>query len=846
MRYAIALAGLLLLVGSAPQSSSLSFTDITTSAGTGGPASATGGHGAMFADATGDGRPDLYITMIWNNPMPDLFFRNKGNNQFADEGASRGIDDYDGGSHGACWADLDNDGDYDLFNGTTWIPSNSNNVFRNDGSGFFTDVTPSVIRNRQEVTRGVLTFDMDGDGDLDLFCVTNYQGSNDPAGEKNEIYRNDGGFSFTAVSGGALETAPAGQGAIDTDYDGDGDIDVFAANRTGDVNILRNNGSGNFTKIAPSSIGISHRAGDGITTADIDNDGDLDLLLAGDNVGRLYRNTGGGNFTYLRQFSNTDGYMGAFGDLDNDGDLDLVFAGDNVSYLNDGSGAFSTGPSVPVSGINDPRGNSFADIDGDGDLDIAVGCKRSRNWLLRNNFNGGNWLKIRLTAPNGQAGAFGAKTRIFSGGTLLGLRESRSNYGYLGQDDPVLHFGLGSRTSVDVEVTFLDGTKVTRSNVAANQTLSIQGSGSPLNASPQCSITAPPGGATYPEPATIRIDADASDSDGTILRVEFFSNGTMIGADTTAPYSYTWNNVGAGSYSLTAKATDDDGAVTTSPPVSVTVNAPPSPPGLVSGLTVGSGEAYEWFTLTAGENLYIDRTYTYSSPVPPLLDGQVALRTANDDKASPATTPDFVAFTVNQNATVLVLYTLVNTTLETDWLNGTGGWGAEGFTVATTLAGAESDRRVRSRFFAGGSLVELGGNGATSGTSSMYTVVVVPGDVTGVTDADGDGLPDSWENANFGDLSQTPGGDFDGDGLTNGEEFTAGTDPTLQDTDGDGFDDGIEMAQGTDPLDASSYPGSGGSPGPSGGGSGGCGATGLEVLAILLLRALRRRNAVSN
>ena len=85
---------------------------------------------------------------------------------------------------------------------------------------------------------------------------------------------------------------------------------------------------------------------------------------------------------------------------------------------------------------------------------------------------------MRLVAPNGQAGAFGAKTHVYAagqtGGEPLAMRESQSNSGYLGQNDPVLHFGLGDRTTVDVVVLFLDGTKRTRRRVAANQTLLIE------------------------------------------------------------------------------------------------------------------------------------------------------------------------------------------------------------------------------------------------------------------------------------------------------------------------------------------------------------------------------------
>lgn len=263
----------------------LAFADITLEAGTGGPAAKNelGGHGVMFADVDEDGLPDLYITMIFNNPMPELFFRNLGNNTFAEEGFSRRIADFDGGSHGGCWADLDNDGDYDLVNGTTWDNPdypNHNNIFRNDGGGTFTDVTPQCMRQRREETRGVICFDADKDGDLDIFCVTGWRGSGDPKTERNEIYENKGNFKFVALESGPLYDCPAGQGAADTDYDGDGDVDVIACNGDGELNILRNDGGlDNFTKLGPASIGINHRAYGGVTTGDVDNDGDLDMIL---------------------------------------------------------------------------------------------------------------------------------------------------------------------------------------------------------------------------------------------------------------------------------------------------------------------------------------------------------------------------------------------------------------------------------------------------------------------------------------------------------------------------------------------------------------------------------------
>src|SRR5436309_8596537 len=88
---------------------------------------------------------------------------------------------------------------------------------------------------------------------------------------------------------------------------------------------------------------------------------------------------------------------------------------------------------------------------------------------------------------------------------------------------------------------------------------------------PTVSLTAPMNGATFGAPATISISANASDSDGTILRVDFYQGTTLLGSRTAAPYAITWSGVAAGTYSLTAQAVDNIGAFKTSTPVSVTV-----------------------------------------------------------------------------------------------------------------------------------------------------------------------------------------------------------------------------------------------------------------------------------
>jgi hypothetical protein len=117
-------------------------------------------------------------------------------------------------------------------------------------------------------------------------------------------------------------------------------------------------------------------------------------------------------------------------------------------------------------------------------MDFAIAAKDSRNWLVRNDIDAdaGNWLSVKLVSPSGQTGAFGAKVSVFpvGGGSLIGMREAKGNHGYLAQDDPVLHFGLGTTEFVDVVVDYLecrnpDGSPnpVTVSNQPANQPIVI-------------------------------------------------------------------------------------------------------------------------------------------------------------------------------------------------------------------------------------------------------------------------------------------------------------------------------------------------------------------------------------
>jgi hypothetical protein len=112
--------------------------------------------------------------------------------------------------------------------------------------------------------------------------------------------------------------------------------------------------------------------------------------------------------------------------------------------------------------------------------------------------------------------------------------------------------------------------------------------GGPGNTPPTVSITSPANGTNFVAPANVIINANASDSDGTINRVDFYSGTTLIGSDTMAPYSFAWNGVAAGNYVLTAKATDNAGAETTSNPISITVTGGPSLPAPWVKTDIGS------------------------------------------------------------------------------------------------------------------------------------------------------------------------------------------------------------------------------------------------------------------
>jgi hypothetical protein len=171
-----------------------------------------------------------------------------------------------------------------------------------------------------------------------------------------------------------------------------------------------------------------------------------------------------------------------------------------------------------------------------------------------------------------------ARVDFYAGTTLIGS-DPTSPYNITWSNVPA---GTYSLTAIATDNNNASTTSVARS-------VTVNGA---QNQPPSVSLTSPANGATFTAPATITISATASDADGTVARVDFYQGATLIGSDATAPYSITWSNAPAGSYSLTARATDDDGAVTASAARTITVNPPPNQPPSVALTSPANGSTY--------------------------------------------------------------------------------------------------------------------------------------------------------------------------------------------------------------------------------------------------------------
>ncbi|MDO7875678.1 FG-GAP-like repeat-containing protein [Hymenobacter sp. ASUV-10] len=285
--------------------------------------------------------------------------------------------------------DVDGDGDLDLFYSTT---GGTVGLRLNDGAGNFTTSAPNSAVSSSP--RGMALGDVDGDGDLDLL-VANF-GTNGTV----SVRLNNGSGSFTAPATNpdpAVGTNPVN--VVLGDVDGDGDLDLLAANTASNtVSVRLNDGTGNFTAPATNSNPAVGDSPTNMTIGDVDGDGDLDFVTTNLYVGTVSvrLNDGDGNFT--APATNPDPAVGdlpnmvVLDDVDGDGDLDLLtanYGSGNISVrLNNGSGNFmapATNPDPAVGSV--PLGVTLGDVDGDGDLDLLAANRNS------------NTISVRLNQP---------------------------------------------------------------------------------------------------------------------------------------------------------------------------------------------------------------------------------------------------------------------------------------------------------------------------------------------------------------------------------------------------------------------------------------------------------------
>jgi len=459
----------------------LEFTDITDMAGVGDRGH---GKGVAFADIDNDGDLDLYVS---NKGGENVLYENDGNGIYTAISREAGdrVDD-SGFSMGSCFADIDNDGDQDLYivkGGRYEIEANR--LLLND-NGRFVDITARAGVGSKDFTYSAAFADIDNDGYLDLY-LANYG-----VGAKNILYRNNGDQTFSDVTDGAgVGDRSWSWSAVFSDINGDGYQDLYVVNGrypAGEPNHLYvNNGDGTFTDTSRTAGVDDNNWGLGAAFADVDNDGDFDLFVSnyvGSN--KLFVNDGSGVFSDASEISGLAdegwGKGPSFGDVDHDGDLDL-YEGDcklaNKLYLNNGSGVFSdVADRFPVLKNETVRtkGTAFADIDNDGDLDLYVVNWGVSNRLYRNEQNDNRYLKIKLKGTVSNSDAVGARIRVSRDGQQVGLQEVKTLTGFVSQAPLEVHFGLPANGVFQVDVTFPSGLTASGSYESGQTITVVEGS----------------------------------------------------------------------------------------------------------------------------------------------------------------------------------------------------------------------------------------------------------------------------------------------------------------------------------------------------------------------------------
>jgi hypothetical protein len=503
------------------------------------------GAGVALLDYDGDQDLDLFLpqgAVLPGHPgggdFRDRLFRNDGDWRFTDvtdaSGVSDGGRDLDGYTYAAACPDFDADGDPDLY----LCNVGRNRFLRNDG-GRFVDATAEWGGDCPLWSTAAVFADFDRDGDLDLHVVNYVHERFDHPGcgpqERGPAYRsfchpdefepaddvhyvNEGGRLVDRTAAlGMSGFGGAGLGAVISDYDGDGDIDIFVANDSTPNFLWRNDGE-RFTEVgaeagvAVDASGLS-TAAMGTDFADVDGDLDFDLVCANLDMepNSLYRNEGDGSFVDRSTASGIGppslryvGFGCEFADFDLDGDPDLLVANghvcDNIELLeptqrfrqpplclaNDGTGRFrDLGASAGdyFAGREVGRGLAVGDLDQDGDPDVVIAHWEGLPALLENLARSPeprrepgatgperpHWIAISLVGSAANRDAIGARVTLSAGGRRQ-VEEVRGASSYAAWSELTLRFGLGARPEAEeVVVRWPDGATTRHGPLAADR-----------------------------------------------------------------------------------------------------------------------------------------------------------------------------------------------------------------------------------------------------------------------------------------------------------------------------------------------------------------------------------------
>jgi hypothetical protein len=480
------------------------------------------GSGACVFDYDGDAVLDIYFPQgRWEKAVSDnrgrdlidrlknALYRGKGGFRFEDVTDEAGVAGRSF-AFGCAAADYDDDGDEDLLVLTYHGPE----LYRNDGHGRFTEVTEGAGLQDPRWAVNAVWLDYDRDGDLDLFvanyleydegkfrsfyAAAGYPGPLSYNGVASALRRNNGDGTFTDVTKAAGVSNPGGRAmsAVAADLDNDGWVDIYVANDSMENYYYENRRDGTFAERA-LELGLAlGQNGQGVssmgpTVADVDGDGNLDILIPDMDYGSLLSKQDrfyddliarSGLAVICGQYT---GWGSVLFDYDNDGYPDVFIANGNAHHeyaegavlaRNGGKGVFldvarESGEFFQRKWVS--RGATWADFDDDGNLDLVVVDTSGPPHLLRN--LGGtksHWLKLDVRTARGRT-AIGARVTLVAGGHRQ-IQDVIGVNGYLSQGDARAHFGLGPATEAErVEVRWPDGTTSVWTDVRADQVLRV-------------------------------------------------------------------------------------------------------------------------------------------------------------------------------------------------------------------------------------------------------------------------------------------------------------------------------------------------------------------------------------